>query len=111
MHVTKIITSCDLCRLWMTPTLEYSGSNIVTNHEISISVNEKQKVLHLKGVVYYGGYHFTSRFISENGMTWYHDGMTTGGIMNKEKNIKSLSDVDMRKCDNKDLVFAVYACR
>ena len=89
--------------------LEYSGCNIITNHEISINVHQKQKVLHLKGVVYYGGYHFTSRFISESGITWYHNGMTTGRLFNKDKDIKSMSDVDIRKCDNRFLVFAVYA--
>ena len=89
--------------------LDYSASNIITSHEICVKVNDELKTLHLKGIVYYGGYHFASRFISESGTAWYHDGITTGGILHKDKDIKSISDVDMRRCNGKDLTLAIYA--
>jgi len=89
--------------------LEYSTSNIVTSHEIWVKVNDELKALHLRGIVYYGGYHFTSRFISECGTAWYHDGITTGGVLHRDRDIKSILDVDMRRCAGKDLIFAIYA--
>ena len=91
--------------------LEYSASDIITSHEILVKVNDEVKTLYLKGVVYYGGYHFASRFISESGTAWYHDGITTGGILYEDKKIELISDTDMRRYNGKDQAFAIYAPR
>ncbi len=32
----------------------------------------------LKGIIYFGGAHFTSRVINQSGELWYHDGIATG---------------------------------
>ncbi|KAJ7831954.1 hypothetical protein B0H14DRAFT_2162560, partial [Mycena olivaceomarginata] len=32
----------------------------------------------LRGIIYAGENHFTSRIIKENGAIWYHDGIATG---------------------------------
>ena len=31
----------------------------------------------LKGIIYFGQFHFTSQFFASNGEIWYHDGATT----------------------------------
>ena len=35
----------------------------------------------LRGVIYFLGKHFTSRFIARNGMVWFHDGLLTGSSL------------------------------
>ena len=91
--------------------LEYSASDIITSHEILVKVNDELKTLHLKGVVYYGGYHFAYRLISESGTAWYHDGITTGGILYEDKKIESISDMDMRRYNGKDQALEIYAAK
>ena len=45
----------------------------------------------LRGIVYYEDQHFTSRFITESGMIWFHDGMLTGSSLIYEgQNIDSI---------------------
>ncbi|KAJ6512378.1 hypothetical protein DFH09DRAFT_941468 [Mycena vulgaris] len=36
------------------------------------------KILFLRGIIYYGGVHFTSRIMGLDGRIWYHDGIETG---------------------------------
>ena len=36
------------------------------------------KTLYLRGVVYYGNHHYTSRIIDIDRNVWFNDGMTTG---------------------------------
>jgi len=40
--------------------------------------NEETAEYTLRGVIYYGGYHYTCRWIAQNKKTWWHDRMTTG---------------------------------
>jgi hypothetical protein len=47
--------------------LEYPHTNIKTNHNIKIKINNHITLLHLKGIVYHGENHFTSRIISRDG--------------------------------------------
>ena len=91
--------------------LEYSASDIITNHEILVKVNDEVKTLYLKGVMYYGGYHFASRFISESGTAQYHNEITTGGILYEDKEIELISDTDMRRYNGKDQALAIYAAK
>jgi hypothetical protein len=117
-HVAR--DECSQCNVQMIRTIHYTSTpnllvleyptyDIITSHTITIDVNKKPITLYLKGVVYAGGYHFTSRFISESGTMWYHDGMTFGRMCEKNGDIDLISDIDIRRCENKDLVLAVYA--
>jgi hypothetical protein len=91
--------------------LDYPFCDIETSHMIAYKANGKTEFMDLKGVVYYGAYHFTSRFISDSGIIWYHDGMTTGSVFEKNITLKSTSDIDIKKCNNRGLTLAVYASR
>ena len=44
--------------------------------------------------MYYGGYHFTFRFIPESGTAWHHDGITTGGILYVNDSLNYVIHVD-----------------
>jgi hypothetical protein len=89
--------------------LEYPNINMITSHQITVNVYEKSVNLYLRGIVYAGGYHFTSRFISEDGTIWYHDGMTTGAMCKRNGHISMMLDDEFKRYENKILVLAVYA--
>ena len=89
--------------------LEYPMKNIVTSHWLHFETDDGVKALTLRGVVYYGAYHFTSRIVSASGHVWYHDGMSTGNICNDDGLLNLMSDTDIKTCRSRDLVLAIYA--
>ena len=66
------------------------------------------KILNLRGIVYHGGYHFTSRIVSSKQQIWYHDGINTGKICLRDGMLGSQSEDRLRVCRGRDLVLAVY---
>jgi hypothetical protein len=90
--------------------MEYPEVDITTSHSITLQVGDnEQKVLHLRGIVYYSNYHFASRVIGQSGTIWFHDGMTTGKNCINEGNLNSMSDAVLRVYDNKVLTLVIYA--
>jgi hypothetical protein len=53
--------------------LEYAQADVTTSYRLKIKQDEDDVELHLRGIVYHGGFHFTSQFISEEGDIWYQD--------------------------------------
>ncbi|KAF8802637.1 hypothetical protein BYT27DRAFT_7112064, partial [Phlegmacium glaucopus] len=51
-----------------------------------------------KGVVYHSQDHFTSRFITETGSIWYHDGLYTGQGMEYEGDVNTIEFGTCRSC-------------
>ena len=82
-----------------------------SSHKFKIKVNNNSTtLLYLKGIVYYGEYHFTSRIITKDGKIWFNDGIETGGKSIEEGHLSTMTDENLRKCKGKDLVLTVYAC-
>jgi hypothetical protein len=89
--------------------LEYPQYNIATSHVIRIKDhNENDTELYLRGIVYHGGYHFTSRIIEEDGKIWYHDGAIARNV-NEDGFLKSKTDIELRNHKEKELIMAIYA--
>jgi hypothetical protein len=88
--------------------LNYPGKDIRTSHKIVFDSDEGYVTLHLRGIIYLGGYHFTSRVICTDGSVWYHDGQK-GHICNEEGLLKLMRDRDLRACEGRALTLAVYA--
>jgi hypothetical protein len=65
--------------------------------------------LYLRGIVYHGQNHVTSRVINVGGEIWYHDGMVTKDIFVRDGDLKDMRDTDLRKYHGRDIVFSVYA--
>jgi hypothetical protein len=85
---------------------EYPNIDIKTSHKIKFQDNT---VLKLRGIVYHGDSHFTSRIISPEGNIWFHDGMTTGGTCETDGHLETTKDKQLRNCQSKKLVLVVYA--
>ena len=69
------------------------------------TVNGDRTTYKLRGVMYYLDNHFTSRFVSESGCVWYHDGISTGRQMVPEGNI---GDTELGTCRSGTATCAVY---
>ena len=83
-------------------------NNIAISKSVKISTSNKTSVLPLKGVVYLGDYHFTSRLISDKSV-WFHDGRTTKSKCKKEGHISDFDDKKFRQCNNAQAVLAIYS--
>src|ERR1700731_745127 len=89
--------------------LEYPESSIETNPRIKYDTDGGEVYLNLKGIVYLGSFHFTSRLIESDGTIWYHDGRTTGALCEPDGNVELMSNGQLRSCRGRALVMAVYA--
>ncbi len=64
----------------------------------------------LRGLIYWGEFHFVSRIIDRSGQVWFHDGITTGSSCQWEGTIDLSSDTKwMRKVGSKTLCYCIYA--
>jgi len=88
--------------------LEYPWRNIVTSHKLEFETENGTKTLDLRGIVYHGQYHFTSRIISSQKQVWYHDGMTTGKTCSYDGQLNDMQDNNLRKCRQRHLTLAIY---
>ncbi|KAF8347130.1 hypothetical protein F5887DRAFT_834749, partial [Amanita rubescens] len=71
-----------------------------------VTIGSNDHTYKLRGIIYFGDYHFTSRIVYENGMTWFHDGMVTAESMIYDGMIDQLSDLWF--CRGKKASIAFY---
>ena len=88
--------------------VDVTDRNVTLSRTVKIQGSTRATTLHLRGLVYYGGFHFTCRIIDESGNVWFHDGMTTARTTIKEGRIGSVSQPDLKKCRNKQLCLVIY---
>ena len=88
---------------------EYPNCKITTSPKITFKSNGHTTTLHLRGIVYHGDNHFTSRIISPGGDIWFHDGITTKSSCESDGHFNTTSDKQLKNCKGKSLVLAVYA--
>jgi hypothetical protein len=69
----------------------------------------KSIVLKVRGLIYHGDFHFTSRIVGTDGIVWYHDGMTTGSTCKNEGGFDEFSNKDIMNSEGKVLTMVVYA--
>ena len=75
---------------------------------VSFSDGESRLVFGLKGIVYAGDFHYTSR-ICANGLVWFHDGMVTGRSCTYEGKLNVFTDSDLSVCNGKTSSLIIYA--
>ncbi|TFK53367.1 hypothetical protein OE88DRAFT_1600936, partial [Heliocybe sulcata] len=63
----------------------------------------------LTGIIYFGEYHFTCRFIDIQGTIWYNDGMETGRQCTRQGHIDKINLSDLKTCKGKDMVTLFYS--
>jgi len=70
--------------------------------------NDRNTVLHLRGLIYFGEFHFVSRIITLDGKVWFHDGMTTGSSCIYEGTLRKLSNNQLWAKNKKTLTAVLY---
>jgi hypothetical protein len=88
---------------------EINSRNIKVSKTLKFEQEGETVVLDVRGLVYHGNFHFTSRIIGTDGIVWYHDGMTTGSSCENEGDFDKFSSKKLLRCKRKRLILVVYA--
>jgi hypothetical protein len=112
---------CPECQSEMTSTVHYvhfpgmllfdhSAYNIKPSKYLKCtSIGNNNTIRYrLRGLLYFGNFHFTSRIISPEGDVWYHDGMDMGSETKSEGHRKLMKDRDWQTCLGRKLVMSIY---
>jgi hypothetical protein len=87
---------------------EINSKNIKVSKTLKFEQGGETVVLDVRGLIYHGEFHFTSRIIGTDGIVWYHDGITTGDSCENEGNFDKFSSRNLLKCKGKKLILVVY---
>jgi len=85
-----------------------SDASIRVSKKISFHDDGSMVVFNLKGVVYFGDFHYTAR-VCTGGSVWFHDGMATGRGCTYEKKLSEFTDEDLSTCNGKTMSLVFYA--
>ncbi|KIM77344.1 hypothetical protein PILCRDRAFT_76841 [Piloderma croceum F 1598] len=88
---------------------EINSRNIKVSKTLRFEQKGETVVLDVRGLIYHGDFHFTSCIIGNDGMVWYHDGMTTGSSCENEGDFDKFSSRKLLKCKGTKLILVVYA--
>ena len=88
---------------------EINSRNIKVSKTLKFEQEGETVVLDVRGLIYHGDFHFTSRIIGNDGMVWYHDGITTRSSCENEGDFNKFSSKNLLKCRGKNLILVVYA--
>ena len=88
---------------------EINTRNIKVSKTLKFEQEGRTVVLDVRGLIYHGDFHFTSRIIGTDGIVWYHDGMTTGSNCENDGDFDKFSSNDLLNCRGKKLILVVYA--
>jgi hypothetical protein len=75
---------------------------------MNLNVSGNPAHYNLKGIVYLGGFHFTSRIVTSDNTVWFHDGITTANICIKEDILKNFNHSDLTLCKERQAELVVY---
>jgi hypothetical protein len=87
-----------------TPTIQYN---------LRVTVNDTFRILKLRGIIYFGQFHFTCRLFGHNQSIWYHDGQNgrSGVFEGYMQNIEDINSL-IHVCNGgqqKTAVTVIYA--
>ncbi|KAJ7791393.1 hypothetical protein B0H14DRAFT_2395641 [Mycena olivaceomarginata] len=93
--------------------LSLDDPKIVLDPVIHLVAGDIRQRYALRGIIYAGENHFTSRIIKENGAIWYHDGIATGRKCQYDGQLHSLPPMAVNTCITddvtRDVVGVLYA--
>ena len=73
-----------------------------------LSIDNRTYTYTLRGIVYFGSAHFTSRIFMD-GKVWFHDGITTKQKCFDEGDFYEFSNQELLECNEKFAVLVIYA--
>ena len=110
---------CEMCHDWMPIVmkicrhlpmiaLDFSNKKPRIDFTFEICIDNVIGVYILRGVIYFGEAHYTSRILNEDGNVWFHDGIATGNSVIYEGNLGD-SNIVLEKCRGKMAYGAIYS--
>jgi hypothetical protein len=63
----------------------------------------------VRGIIYFGGYHFTERLFDLHGNVWFYDGRTSGDTCDVEGKLGDFNMKQLIICGSRKAVLAIYA--
>ena len=63
----------------------------------------------LRGIMYFGNFHFTSCIIDSNENVWFLDGMVTGQTSSNEGKLHEYTTESMKTCKGENAAVVIYA--
>jgi hypothetical protein len=87
---------------------EINSDNVRISKTIEFVQGDETVVLNVRGLVYYGEFHFVARIIGSQGNIWYHDGIVTGSTCESEGHIETFSRRKLKTCKGRKVVLVVY---
>jgi hypothetical protein len=88
--------------------LDFEGQGqIQLDHSFHVLCNDMNIGYKLRGIIYFGDSHFTSRIVYDNGMSWFHDGIATGQTLVYE-GIHNTNNAWWNTCRGKTATAAIY---
>jgi hypothetical protein len=113
MQTNKICPECDGPMLKNTYIDDAPKLLILHIPYTDVKINQKIKfggeTMFLRGVVYYGSNHYTSRIIDIDRNVWFHDGMTLGSGSQSQGSAAKVKSKYFNKCNRKNVALLVYA--
>ena len=88
--------------------LAVSDASVRVSKKISFHDDGSVVVFGLKGIVYFGDFHYTAR-VCTGGSVWFHDGMVTGRGCTYEKKLSEFTDAELSTCNGKTTSLVIYA--
>ncbi|KAJ7128334.1 hypothetical protein C8R44DRAFT_615622 [Mycena epipterygia] len=95
-----------MVRVDTAPPLVYvtlSDTTILIDAAINLTIGETRQRYALRGVIYGGRNHFTSRIVKPNGILWYHDGIETGKSCVNEGSMHEQEADYLNTCNRADV--------
>ena len=121
-HVIKHETSgtCDECEGQLDKVTQFNqvplmlafsitNDKLIISKKMKIDIKDTLVVFKLRGIIYFGGYHFTSRILASDGHIWFHDGITTGRMSQNVGKTSDFSNAELLTCNGKKAIVALYA--
>jgi hypothetical protein len=114
---TRLAAKCRTCGHALLRTYTYqmkpplialdisSANQVHPDLVVHIKVNDEVCQYHLRGILYFGGGHYVTRFISSTQRVWYHDGIETGRNMVSEG---LLQECELQICKTRSPVVFIY---
>jgi hypothetical protein len=85
-----------------------SQHSIQVSKKISFHDGDTLVVFGLKGIVYYGDFHYTAR-VCTGGSVWFNDGMVSGRKSTYEKRLTEFTGSDLSSCNGKSASLVFYS--
>ena len=84
------------------------GSGVHMNKKLKVRVQVEHIHFHLRAIVYFGGFYFTTHLISNEHSVWFHDGKTSAKKCVYTGELNLFHRNDLSTCDRKQAVLAIY---